>query len=174
MGAVYEQSRILKIPTPRRIKICESIIKNENDESLRGEAVWVLGATACTLKSGHPLREEIANLLEFVLKNDENDVVKHEACFQLGEYGLKNKIHVLVNAALYDRSELVRHEAVEALGLIQAFDQMDVVRKALTDEKACVRQTASFVLKQLDRLKKAQQEANVKSQKETKSRQAEK
>jgi HEAT repeat protein len=61
-----------------------------------------------------------------VLIHDNNDVVKHEAVFQIGESNIKKKISVLVNSALNDKSELVRHEAVEALGLIQAFDQRHV------------------------------------------------
>jgi HEAT repeat protein len=122
---------------------------------LRGEAVWVLGATASELNLNDPLRDEIGDLLEFVLIHDNNDVVKHKAVFQIGEYNLKKKISVLLNSALNDPSELVRHEAVEALGLIHAFDQRHVLLKALNDKKDCVRQTAAFVLKQLDRLEKA-------------------
>jgi hypothetical protein len=90
---------------------------------LQGEAVWVLGATASELNLNDPLRDEIGDLLEFVLIHDNNDVVKHEAVFQIGESNLKKKISVLVNSALNDPSELVRHEAVEAFGLTQAFDQ---------------------------------------------------
>lgn len=135
------------------MEVCKSIIKKEKDESLRGEAVWVLGATASELDLNDPLRDEIGDLLEFILIHDNNDVVKHEAVFQIGESNLKKKIYVLVNSALNDPSELVRHEAVEALGLIQAFDQRHVLLKALNDKKDCVRQTAAFVLKQLDRLK---------------------
>ena len=155
LGIVYEQSILLKMPINERLKTCSSILHNEKDESLRGEAVWVLGTTAGELDHSDALRNEIGDLLEYVLVNDKNDVVKHEACFQLGEYGLKNKLSVLVNSALHDPSELVRHEAVEALGLIQAFDHRDVLLKALNDEKECVRQTAAFVLKQLERLEKA-------------------
>lgn len=156
MGSVYEQSPMLMMPVRERISLCASIIENDQDESLRGEAVWVLGATVNELRPDDQLRNEIGELLEYVLQHDKNDVVKHEACFQLGEYNLTKKIPALVRAALCDRSELVRHEAVEALGLIQAFDQRAVLQQALKDEKDCVRQTAAFVLKQLDRLEKAQ------------------
>jgi HEAT repeat protein len=155
VSTFYELSSILKIPVKERMEVCKSIIKKEKDESLRGEAIWVLGATASELNLNDPLRDEIGDLLEFVLIHDNNDIVKHEAVFQIGESKLKKKIYVLVNSALNDPSELVRHEAVEALGLIQAFDQKHVLLKALNDKKDCVRQTAVFVLKQLDRLEKA-------------------
>ena len=54
-------------------------------ESLRGEAVWVLGATASELNVNDLLRDGIGDLLEFVLIHDNNDIVKHEAIFQIGE-----------------------------------------------------------------------------------------
>ena len=155
MGTVYEKRSILKIPVKERMEVCKSIIKKEKDESLRGEAVWVLGATASELNLNDPLRDEIGDLLEFVLIHDNSDVVKHEVVFQIADSNLKKKIYLVVNSALNDPSELVRHEAVEALGLIQAFDQRHVLLKALNDKKDCVRQTAAFVLKQLDRLEKA-------------------
>jgi len=157
LGSVYEQSNLFKLSFRQRIDECTAIIKNSGDESLRGEAVWVLGATASEIANDDAIKDMIGDLLEFVIVSDFNDVVKHEACFQLGEYNFKKKIPVLVQAALNDRSELVRHEAVEALGLIQAFDERPVIMKALQDEKECVRQTAVFVLKQLDRLEQAQQ-----------------
>jgi HEAT repeat protein len=157
---VYNQSSMLKIPVKERMEVCKSIIKKEKDESLRGEAVWVLGAIASELNLNDPLRDEIGDLLEFVLIHDNSDVVKHEAVFQIADSNLKKKIYVVVNSALNDPSELVRHEAVEALGLIAAFDQRHVLLKALNDKKDCVRQTAAFVLKQLDRLEKAQHALN--------------
>jgi HEAT repeat protein len=155
VGTVYNQSSLLKIPVKERMEICKSIIKKEKDESLRGEAVWVLGAIANEVNLSDPLRDEIGDLLEFVLIHDNNDVVKHEAVFQIADSNLKQRIYLIVNSALNDPSELVRHEAVEALGLIQALDQRHVLLKALNDKKDCVRQTAAFVLKQLDRIEKA-------------------
>jgi hypothetical protein len=91
VGTVYEKRSILKIPVKERMEVCKSVIKKEKDESLRGEAVWVLGATASELNLNDPLRDEIGDLLEFVLIHDNNDVVKHEAVFQIGEYNLKKK-----------------------------------------------------------------------------------
>lgn len=154
MGIIYEESSLLQLPISDLLDTCENIIKNGDDESLRGEAIWVLGKTANRLNNDDSNREKIAEMLEYVLKFDDNDIVKHEACFQLGEHKFFSKIDTLVNSALNDPSEIVRHEAVEAFGLMQAFNHRDVIRKALEDENSGVRQTASFVLKQLDRLEK--------------------
>lgn len=143
------------MPIRERLDVCTSIIKNEKDESLRGEAVWVIGKTANEVGHDDPVYNEIADLFEAVLKNDNNDVVKHEVCFQIGEHNMRKKIPVLVNSALSDPSELVRHEAIEALGLLKAFECRDALKKALQDPNFAVKQTAIFVLKQLDRLERA-------------------
>jgi HEAT repeat protein len=50
----------------------------------------------------------------------------------------------------------VRHEATEALGLMRAFECKDAIKKILKDPSSGVRNTAILVLKQLDRLEKAQ------------------
>lgn len=155
LGIIYEQSGLLRLPTRERIDVCISILKKDDDESLRGEAVWVLGATASQVDRSSSMWTEIADALEYVLANDANAVVKHEACFQIGEHNITTKIPALLNSALHDPSELVRHEAVEAMGLLQLFDHRETLRKAQEDSTDAVRQTATFVMKQLDRLEAA-------------------
>ena len=155
MGIIYEESNLLKIPAKERLNTCSEILKNDKDESLRCEAIWVVGKTANQCSDDKSIRDEVADLLEHVLKNDKNDIVKHEACFQLGEHKMREKISALLDAAMNDPSEIVRHEATEALGLMQAFEFRDVIKKILGDSNEGVRQTAVMVLKQLDRLENA-------------------
>jgi HEAT repeat protein len=66
---------------------------------------------------------------------------------------MRNKIPDLINSVLNDKSGLVKHEALEALGLMQASETRDFVSKALADPNPDVYQTAAFVIKRLDRLK---------------------
>ena len=123
---------------------------------MRGEVIWVLGSTVKEVKPGDLDHKKIGDLFEQVLLKDDNVVVKHEACFQLGENEFRDKIDALINSALHDPSELVRHEAIEALGLMKAFECDDVLRRCLKDKNEAVRQTAAFVIKQLTRLHGAQ------------------
>jgi HEAT repeat protein len=90
--------------------------------------------------------------LVWVLRNDDNGIVKHEAAFQIGVRNMRAKIPYLLNSGLNDKSELVRHEATEALGLVQAHECKETLRKMLDDPSEAVRETAFFVLKKLDRL----------------------
>ncbi|HEY6589113.1 MAG TPA: HEAT repeat domain-containing protein, partial [Nitrososphaeraceae archaeon] len=71
---------------------------------------------------------------------------------QIGVRNMKAKIPYLINSALNDKNELVRHEAIEALGLIRAHGCKETLRKMLEDPSDAVRETAVFVLKRLDRL----------------------
>ena len=155
MGIIYEESTLLTLPVRERLNTCTSILKNDKDESLRCEAIWVVGNTANQCSDDKSIRSEVADLLEHVLKHDDNDIVKHEACFQLGEHRMREKIPALLEAAINDPSEIVRHEATEAFGLMKAVECKDMIKKIVEDPNFGVRQTAILVLKQLDRLEKA-------------------
>ena len=65
---------------------------------------------------------------------------------------MRNKIPYLIDSALNDKSELVRHEAIEALGLMRAHECKESLKKMVEDQSDAVRETAIFVLKRLDRL----------------------
>lgn len=152
MGIIYAESTLLQIPLQQRYDVCYKILKTNDDESLRGEVVWVLGKSLEEVDNS--LQQKIEDLLEDVLKNDNNAVVKHEVSFQLGEHNVMRKLPALIDASLNDPSELVRHESIEAIGLLKAFESKDYLKKALDDPNEAVKQTAQFVLKQLDRLEK--------------------
>jgi HEAT repeat protein len=157
LGIIYAYSNLLKAPLQQRFETCSKIVKTEPDESLRVEAVWVLG-NSLEESPDDSLREKIENVLADVLKNDENVVVKHEAGFQLGEHYVQRMLPALMDSALNDPSELVRHESIEAIGLLEALDAREGLKKALADPNEAVRVTAQFVIKQLDRLEKLELE----------------
>ena len=96
---------------------------------------------------------KVSDVIEWVLNNDDNGVVKHEACFQVAARNMRQKIPVLVNTALHNKSILTQHEAIESLGLMRAFEAEPLIRKALNDPSSDVRETAEFVLKRFARIK---------------------
>ena len=109
------------------------------------------------MNADDPLFDEIADLLVWVLKNDDNGVVKHEAAFEIGAKNMRKKIPELINTALNDENVLARHESLEALGIIRAHECKDALKKALEDPVLEVRETALFVLKRLERIKKVEE-----------------
>lgn len=142
-----------KMEPRERFNRCMEIIRNEKDESLRWDAVWLVGETAEEEGKNSSLFDQAADLMSWILENDENSVVKHEACYQIAMRKMHKKIPDLTNSALYDKSSLVQHEAIEALGLLEAFDSKELVSKSLESSNIDVRQTAEFVLRRLERVK---------------------
>lgn len=146
-----DDKKIRSYPLEERVNVLEDIFKNSNDESLRWDAVWLAGEIPELVGLKGPLFDKIADLFAWVLKNDDNSVVRHEVCYQISGRNMRSKIPDLVDAGLHDESALVRHEAIECLGIIRAFDQMDAIKHALNDSSEHVRITARMVLKRMGR-----------------------
>lgn len=68
-----------------------------------------------------------------VLKNDSNELVRHEAAFSLGQMCYSDGIEPLVDATLNDPSMFVRHEAAIALGVIGSPQAEEALQQALED-----------------------------------------
>jgi HEAT repeat protein len=153
---VLDEKNLRNISEPERLSRCKEIIISEKDESMRWDAVWLAGEIAvyASLKNDKELFHKTAELMAWVLKNDDNGVVKHEACYQIAARNMREDIPVLVNSILHDNSVLTRHEALESLGLMRATETLDVIKDALNDPSQDVRETANFVLKRLNRMKK--------------------
>jgi len=148
-----DDNELRRLPLEERVTKLENIFKNSDDESARWDAVWLAGEIPVAVGLKGPLFDRVANLYAWVLKNDDNAVVRHEVCYQIAGRNMRNKIPDLVESGLHDKSALVRHEAIECLGIIYAFDQIDAMKKALDDPSEYVRETARMVLKRMDRLK---------------------
>ncbi len=148
---ILDEDKLRDLPVRDRLDKCISIIKNETDESLRWDAVWLAGEIA-EMNPDVPLFDEVADLMAWVLKYDANGVVKHEACYQIAARNMRKKIPDLIQTALNDKSAIAKHEAIESLGLMRAFDSKDLISKSLVDLNPEVRETAAFVMKRLTRL----------------------
>ena len=156
---VMDEERIRKLPLDERFAHCDSILRNDEDESKRWDAVWLAGEIAEVCKDDKDKKElfdKVADLMAWVIKNDDNGVVIHEASFQIAARNMREKIPDLIECALDKNSSvLAKHESIESLGLMRAFEARDAIHKALDDPSIDVRQTAAFVIKRLKRLEGA-------------------
>jgi len=150
---IFDEQNLRSLPDEERFIICEKTLKTEKDESKRWDAVWLIGELAEDKNQDDPMFQKVSDVIEWVLKNDDNGVVKHEACFQVAARNMRHKIPALVDTALHNDSILAKHEAIESLGLMRAFEAESLIKKALDDSSVDVRETAKFVLKRFDRLK---------------------
>jgi HEAT repeat protein len=151
MDVISDEFDTRKLPPRQRLDKITQILKNERDESIRWESIWLVGEITEEINTDDPIFDEIAELLVWVLQNDDNGIVKHEAAFQIGLRNMRAKIPYLVNSAMNDKSELVRHEATESLGFMRAHECKETLRKMLEDPSEAVRETAVLMLKRLDR-----------------------
>ncbi len=152
---IFDDDKIKELPVTRRLERCKEIIHAEKDESKRWDAVWLVGEMAEDRDSTDPVFNEVADLMGWVLENDDNSVVKHEACYQIAARNMRAKIPSLIKAALEDKSGLTRHEALESLGLMRATEAAELIKESLNDPLDDVRQTAAFVIKRLKRMEAA-------------------
>lgn len=81
-----------------------------------------------------------------ILKEDDNELVRHEAAFSLGQMCYSSGIQPLVDATLNDSSMFVRHEAAIALGVIGSPDAKEPLRRALEDPDRPVSESAVVAL----------------------------
>lgn len=146
-----DEENIRSLPLEERLQTLDYIFKNSDDESKRWDAVWLLGEVAEELSDNNPLLLNVSDLCAYVLRYDDNSIVRHEVCYQIAGRNMRDKIPDLVWSALNDPSDLVRHEATECLGIIHADNEIETVIKATKDPSKNVRDTAEFVLKRMKR-----------------------
>lgn len=89
-----------------------------------------------------------------VLKNDENELVRHEAAFSLGQMCYSSAIEPLADATLHDPSMFVRHEAAIALGVVGAKEAKATLEKALNDPDKPVVDSAIVALSNIQFMEK--------------------
>jgi len=89
-----------------------------------------------------------------VLKNDPNELVRHEAAFSLGQMCYQSGITPLEDATKNDSSMFVRHEAAIALGVIGSQNSKETLEKALNDPDESVRDSAVVALSNLQFMEK--------------------
>ncbi|ABK77586.1 HEAT repeat [Cenarchaeum symbiosum A] len=89
-----------------------------------------------------------------VLKNDPNELVRHEAAFSLGQMGHASCVPHLEDATLNDPSMFVRHEAAIALGVVGNKDARTALTKALDDPEEPVVESAVVALSNIDFMEK--------------------
>ena len=89
-----------------------------------------------------------------VLKNDENELVRHEAAFALGQMSYSSAIPPLTDATLNDPSMFVRHEAAIALGVVGSKEAKESLQKALNDPEEPVVESAVVALSNIEFMEK--------------------
>ena len=149
---ILDEKNIRSESPEKRILECKKILENEKDASKRWDAVWILGELAREQRETEYFNHA-ADLLVWTLENDTDGVVKHEVCYQISACNMRGKIPDLLSAGLNNENPLARHEAIECLGFMEAFETIEGMKKALNDPVDYVRETAMCAIKRLERMK---------------------
>ena len=92
MEIIFDEYDTRKLPPRERLGKIIHILRHEKDESIRWDSVWLAGEITEVIGIDDPIFAEIAGLMVWVLINDDNGIVKHEAAFQIGVRNMRNKI----------------------------------------------------------------------------------
>ena len=98
--------------------------------------------------------EDKVQYIAKVLKNDKNELVRHEAAFSLGQMSHSSAVLPLTDATLNDPSMFVRHEAAIALGVVGSKDAKETLEKALNDPDKPVVESAVVALSNIQFMEK--------------------
>lgn len=151
---VLDDYNLRQLEPENRYIECEKVIKTDPDESKRWDAVWIVGELG-NKDYELDMFDKVTKLMIWVLEHDDNGIVKHEACYQIAARNMRNAIPALIHSSLNDTSVLTKHEAIESLGLMRAFEAENSIKKALDDPSKDVRETAIFVVKRIARLRES-------------------
>ena len=89
-----------------------------------------------------------------VLRDDPNELVRHEAAFSLGQMCYDSGIEPLAQATIEDPSMFVRHEAAIALGVVGSTRARETLEKALSDPDKPVSDSAIVALSNIEFMEK--------------------
>lgn len=83
-----------------------------------------------------------------ILKKDSSPVIRHEVAFILGTVKTPRSLALLVEAIKNDQSDLVRHEAIEAIGDlgIRSKKVQSFLKKLTEDKNFFIKNTAQIAL----------------------------
>ena len=98
--------------------------------------------------------EDKVQYIAKVLKDDTNELVRHEAAFSLGQMCYSSGIIPLEDATKNDSSMFVRHEAAIALGVMGSKKARETLESALNDPDEPVRDSAVVALSNLEFMEK--------------------
>lgn len=150
------ENKLNELPIETRLEVCIEKIKNgKNSESQRWDCLIIISELYVKLKDNDfqdfpakkikQMLSEIESTLKWMVYNEKNCVVHHEVAYQIAARNMTNLIPDMVYASLNSESVVSRHEYLECLGVMKAFEDLKkIIPYALEDENPDVRQTAEF------------------------------
>lgn len=143
----------------RRLEFCISKVRNADglsSVSEREDSMVLLGELYYKLhkeEEGSDLNTEekqkifskIKDTFDWAMDNESNCVAHHEICYQIAQRDIRELIPKMTSIAMNHKSVVSRHEYVECLANIGAWDELETVLPVLlNDPNSDVRETAQY------------------------------
>lgn len=143
----------------RRLEFCVSKLKNQDglsSVSQREDALIMLGelyyklhknqdGLELTAKEKQDICNKVRDAFEWGMDNEPSCVPHHEICYQVSQRDIRELIPKMAHIAVHHKSEVSRHEYVECLANIMAWDELEsILPRMLKDSSADVRETAQY------------------------------
>ena len=150
---------INELKPKRRLEFCLSKLKNQDglsSVSEREDALIMLGELYyklhknqdgfdLTAKEKQDICDQVRDGFDWAMDNETNCVPHHEICYQISQRDIRELIPKMTHIAVHHKSEVSRHEYVECLANIMAWDELEsILPTMLNDSCADVRETAQY------------------------------
>lgn len=153
-----------------RLDFCISKLKNKNGKSSiseRQDAIIMLGELYHKLqhseyskifnsKDTTSIYCKIINIFKWAIENESNCVPHHELSYQIAARDMRELIPVMVRVSLNHKSAVSRHEYIENLANLSAWEELTkILPVVLEDPNPDIRETAVYCQ---DRMKRYRDE----------------
>lgn len=157
------ENRLNDLDPETRLEVSiEKITNGKNSESQRWDCLIIISELYVKLNKNQyrdlgkqkvkKMISKIESTLKWMIHHEKNCVVHHEVAYQVAARNITNLIPDMVEAALHSKSIVSRHEYLECLGVMKAFDELKkILPKVLNDKNPDVRETAEFAKDRLSR-----------------------
>ena len=157
------ENRLNELDPETRLDVSvEKITNGKNSESQRWDCLIIISELYVKLSKNQyndlgkqkmkKMISKIESTLKWMIHNEKNCVVHHEVAYQVAARNITNLVPDMVEAALHSKSVVSRHEYLECLGVMKAFDELKkILPKMLKDKNPDVRETAEFAQDRLSR-----------------------
>ena len=96
-------------------------------------------------KEKQDICNEVRDAFDWAMDNEPSCVPHHEICYQISQRDIRELIPKMAHIAVNHKSEVSRHEYVECLANIMAWDELEsILPRMLNDSNKDVRETAKY------------------------------
>jgi hypothetical protein len=159
----YTEDELNKLDPQTRLSVSIKIIKNSKSSiTQRADGLIIICELYHKLSDKQydfsksttdKMKKQITNTIRWMMYNEKNCVVHHELFYQIAARNMTNLIKDMASCAKNSKSIVSRHEAIENIGMMMAWDHLDIIRDALNDSNQDIRQTAEWVMDRYSRYK---------------------